>query len=291
MSEIDLERIDAGAGRNALWSSNMPQLERFEFLRNPQSGDLRLMVAGSTLYQGILKRAFPKIAISHAFESQGEKFQWGCYLKRVGARDEERLRLFCRLLQKAILIHDDLDECFALGMHSELRIGGPPIRAEFGELVYQAKSYNRDSHAGSREMSRRLAVRLARFVKAHPTYGRADIVVPVPPSNPDKDFDLPTLLAQEVSSLSGVSFGIGVVRKTRLTSPMKSCLTEAEKLKNVRGAYLASSSAIGRGSVILVDDIYQSGATLNEIARALRKAGAAEVLGLVATKTLKGVRP
>lgn len=269
----------------------MLQLGRFELRRNPHSGDLRLLVAGSTLYQGILKRAFPRVVVSHAFESQDERFHWGCYLKGVSDQDEVGLRLFCRLLQKAVFIHDDLDECFALGMHSERREDGTVGKAEFGELVYRSKPYNRTTHPGSKVASRSLAERLARFVKAHPTYGRADLLVPVPPSNADKDFDLPTLLVQDMSSSSGVPCRIGVVRKARQTAPMKSCVTEAEKIRNVQGAYVVSSTPIRGRSVILVDDIYQSGATLNEVARSLRKAGAAEVLGLVATKTLKGVRP
>jgi len=38
-------------------------------------------------------------------------------------------------------------------------------------------------------------------------------------------------------------------------------------------------------SVILLDDIYQTGFTLNEVGRMLITSGIREVLGLVATKT------
>jgi predicted amidophosphoribosyltransferase len=47
-----------------------------------------------------------------------------------------------------------------------------------------------------------------------------------------------------------------------------------------------SEDADVRGkTVLLVDDIYQSGFTLNEVGRVLFEAGAESVLGLVATKT------
>jgi predicted amidophosphoribosyltransferase len=42
--------------------------------------------------------------------------------------------------------------------------------------------------------------------------------------------------------------------------------------------------------VVLVDDMYGSGGSIQEAGRALRAAGAAEIVGLAATKTLKYAR-
>jgi predicted amidophosphoribosyltransferase len=39
--------------------------------------------------------------------------------------------------------------------------------------------------------------------------------------------------------------------------------------------------------IILIDDIYQTGFTMNEVGRVLLEAGASSVLGLTATKTAK----
>ncbi|MEW6192647.1 MAG: phosphoribosyltransferase family protein [Bacillota bacterium] len=71
---------------------------------------------------------------------------------------------------------------------------------------------------------------------------------------------------------------------------MKDCETIQEKINNVKGAFELSPQhrAQVRGqSMILLDDIYQTGFTLNEVGRVLLEAEATTVLGLVATKTVQ----
>ena len=52
-------------------------------------------------------------------------------------------------------------------------------------------------------------------------------------------------------------------------------LTLAERRRNVRGVFQATARA--PGAVVLVDDVYTSGATVSAAATALRKAGARRV--------------
>ena len=67
---------------------------------------------------------------------------------------------------------------------------------------------------------------------------------------------------------------------------MKDCETPQEKLDNVRGAFAVTPAADFAGkSVLLIDDIYQSGFTINEVGNVIGEAGASQVLGLAATKT------
>jgi ComF family protein len=53
-----------------------------------------------------------------------------------------------------------------------------------------------------------------------------------------------------------------------------------ERLDNIKGAFTVSSE-ITLKKVLLVDDVYTSGATMNECVRVLRKAGVEEIHGFV----------
>ena len=63
------------------------------------------------------------------------------------------------------------------------------------------------------------------------------------------------------------------------TKPQKD-LNPEERLKNIRGAFTAAERLNG-GNILLIDDIYTTGATLDEAAGTLKKAGAERVYFLV----------
>jgi ComF family protein len=65
--------------------------------------------------------------------------------------------------------------------------------------------------------------------------------------------------------------------RTRMTRS-QTALTKPERLANVRGAFAISDSVDVAGkSVLLIDDVYTTGATVNECARILMAGGAARV--------------
>jgi len=76
-----------------------------------------------------------------------------------------------------------------------------------------------------------------------------------------------------------------LVAKTRQTRPQKEMKTLAQKRANVHGAFALKATAKGK-SILLVDDLFDSGATLEEIARLLQKDGAASVNVLTLTRTI-----
>jgi ComF family protein len=72
--------------------------------------------------------------------------------------------------------------------------------------------------------------------------------------------------------------------RTRMTRS-QTTLSRQERLDNVRGAFVLSDSADVQGqSVLLVDDVYTTGATVNECARVLTAGGAARVDILTAAR-------
>lgn len=68
-----------------------------------------------------------------------------------------------------------------------------------------------------------------------------------------------------------------ILERTRQTPPQTG-LGRKERLKNVKGAFAVKSAAAVRDKhVLLVDDVYTTGATVKECARILKKSGAAQV--------------
>ena len=58
----------------------------------------------------------------------------------------------------------------------------------------------------------------------------------------------------------------------------------ADRQKNIRGAFRCTRELIG-GTVALIDDVMTTGATLDELARTLKRAGAARVVNWVIART------
>lgn len=92
----------------------------------------------------------------------------------------------------------------------------------------------------------------------------------------------------EIASYIGAYYKIPVkklVRKHRDTRQQADIDEYKKRLTNISGAFSVADPHIVRGKiVILVDDVYTTGATMRECARALHDAGAKEVWGMTAIR-------
>jgi ComF family protein len=123
---------------------------------------------------------------------------------------------------------------------------------------------------------------VAAFAPAQPP----SVVVPVPlhPSRrAERGFNQSELLAGEVAAALGLELRDGLERVRATAS--QTGLSPAERSANVRGAFAARLELPG-AAVLLVDDVCTTGATLGAAASALRRAGAARVEALVATRAV-----
>lgn len=108
-----------------------------------------------------------------------------------------------------------------------------------------------------------------------------DAVVPVPlhPSRyQERGYNQSELLAAVLCGQMGLALRPAWLERVRSTPPQVG-LNAAERQQNVADAFVAHSAVAGR-VLLFVDDVYTTGATLRECARAAISAGAAAVYAL-----------
>ena len=114
-----------------------------------------------------------------------------------------------------------------------------------------------------------------------------DVIIPMPLAAArlrERGFNQAQEIARHVANISGIKLLPRACRKVRDTAP-QAALPWKERAKNVRKAFVCDEDFTGK-HVAIVDDVTTTGATLNELARNLKKAGAARVTGLVVARTL-----
>ena len=114
-----------------------------------------------------------------------------------------------------------------------------------------------------------------------------DAIVPVP-LHPRKqrhrEFNQAEYLADALSRAVGVPSVKGKVRRVRDTSTQTKLDAEG-RARNLRGAFAVRDSAIFQGQrLVLVDDVFTTGATLNSCAKVLWLGGAKEVVALTVAR-------
>jgi predicted amidophosphoribosyltransferase len=92
-------------------------------------------------------------------------------------------------------------------------------------------------------------------------------------------------LAHELGGCWGLAVAPLLVRHGSGSSARQTDLPRAERARNVRGAFVAVAQPPGR--VLLVDDVYTTGATVASAAAALRKAGASRVDVVTFARTVR----
>ncbi len=110
-----------------------------------------------------------------------------------------------------------------------------------------------------------------------------DLIVPMP-LHPKRLAERGFNQALEIARHLGRPIAPRGVLRVKDTLPQTE-LPYEERAKNVRGAFLCKLDLSG-ASVAVVDDVMTTGATLNELARALKRAGAARVENFVIARTV-----
>jgi predicted amidophosphoribosyltransferase len=128
-----------------------------------------------------------------------------------------------------------------------------------------------------------LVEQAANLISAHPELIQVDAIVPVPPSTPRAN-DPVSSFTKELALRFSLPYW-PVLVKSRQTAAQKEMRTLAQKKANVSGAF-ALKTAVKDKRLLIIDDLFDSGATLEEVTRLLDRSGAASVYVLTLTRTI-----
>jgi adenine/guanine phosphoribosyltransferase-like PRPP-binding protein len=255
------------------------RLKNYKFEKSKKKADdWFLALPNCEDYVPIFELALPDLPISGWVE-QGEF--GSCWTIVKGPTDEEisRLESLIDVMSRTLLVRrsgvldgnftDELTYCVALDFNFVDAKEHKYTKA--GELERRAK-YDSD-----RNSLAKLAKQVADAAIANPVLAMSDIVAAVPSSSPVAG----TLAAAVADALKLPIIVVGKRTKESIKG-----LKFDRKIAVLNNAYLVDPVVKGK-TILLVDDLFQSGASIWALARTAKAAGAVRVHGLVSVKSLR----
>lgn len=163
-----------------------------------------------------------------------------------------------------------------------------PLRGIRGVFFYNgpiAQSIRSLKYHGIRPLAPVLAICLVTYIREHPV--PFDGLVPVP-LHPEKlasrGFNQSELLAANVAKTLSITLRTDLLLRTRHTRPQAQ-LNRSQRLQNVANAFAPRDGVQLHGeTLLLIDDVATTGATLRACAQALRQAGAGDIWALTVAR-------
>ena len=119
------------------------------------------------------------------------------------------------------------------------------------------------------------------------SFSEKTVILPIPihlRKELDRGYNQAALLAEKLSAETKIPFDAGLLKKIKAT-PSQTALSGRERVLNVYDSFgVKFPERVKNKTVLLVDDISTTGATLSEAARVLKSSGAKAVIGLVVAR-------
>lgn len=108
---------------------------------------------------------------------------------------------------------------------------------------------------------------------------KPDVLIPVPAHSSRKrlrGYNQSELLARELSKVSGIPVRDNLIIRKKKTLPQKN-LTQRERQNNLKKAFKIRQNDVKLNTIVIIDDIYTTGSTIDAMAEVLFTTGVREV--------------
>jgi len=135
-------------------------------------------------------------------------------------------------------------------------------RTDLGELVYQYKYH------GSHECLDNIIRIIEPIIVEWLSPKGITVVLPVPPTKKDRSYQPVFEIAKRVANILDSKYNDTVLRKDSTEQSKNISIADKEAIS---GSIIKTKMALRKHNILIVDDLYQSGATLNGCTHALRQ--------------------
>lgn len=155
-------------------------------------------------------------------------------------------------------------------------------RSDMGELLYRLK------YKSDKSVLRIIVDTASEFLNS--LKWPLDLIIPVPPSRGIRPFQPVIHVAKGISQFIGITLCTDCVVKIKTTPELKNMYDFDKRMEILKDAFAVAKREVEGRNVLLLDDLYRSGATLNSITQTLKSKGKVKgvyVLTLTMTKGRK----
>lgn len=155
-------------------------------------------------------------------------------------------------------------------------------RSRIGDLLYRLK-YRKDT-----SVLDDIIATASEFIKS--INWTVELIVCVPPSRKWRKFQPVPPIAIGIGSAIGINVCVDTVVKVKDTPELKNIFHFEERMRILKDAFKIRDPVVAGYSILLLDDLYRSGATLNAVSRLLQQEGKARnvyVLTLTMTRSIR----
>lgn len=180
--------------------------------------------------------------------------------------------------ENAEYVENDWDYTYTLNNKLRHKVYYDGGKAVF-KYKFVKKSIERFKYFGARSLGKEYAKIMYEYFADSGLFEKADCIVSVPINKhrfKTRGYDQAGYLAEKLAEASNIEFVPNGIIRHKNTMPQNK-LGVNERFKNVKDAFSVGNFDFKYKNVIIVDDIFTTGATINECAKVLKISGANKV--------------